>query len=562
MARAVVPATLAPDRGRFQQVRKRAGLLPRLAGGFWCALVLWLLVSNVVLPSYGFSRYETWAAALLGVLVLGMTLFFAWLLDRFDQWVRVRWVQGFGSVLGWGAVFAVLARLADAVRLPPDWDAAAVFYSAYGLADQGVPEAVDRAYFQVNPNNLLLMLLLSRYLGAAEALGSPDLRQSTAYLGAALLFAGMVLTYTATWLLGGRRAARLTLVPSVFLIVLSPWLTVFYSDVAALPFTILVFCLLLGAARCRLPARLLLWAAAGAVSAVGYGIKPTALIVLVAASVVILFSVRRAAWRRDLALALLSATTAAAAFAGVHAGIGAWVRSSGVPAEGVSADEYALPVTHFLKVGVQQYPGPHGNYYGAYNEEDRSTTLAVAEPQERFDAALQVYLDRVGERGPAGYAGFLNAKLRWMTGDGSFFAWGEGRMTADSFIADDPLSRSIQDFFGPERPGFELLLNLWQGTWFLLLVLCGAGLFLRGPPFDSRAVATARVALLGLFVFLLLSEGRARFLYLYVPFFIVLGSLSLQRLAAAGGCPRSRRLSWPRHRRDTPPPSSTAEVVE
>ncbi len=562
MARAVVPVALPPAPGRFQRGRERAGLLPRFAGRFWCALVLWLLVSNLVIPSYGFSRYETWAAALLGVLVLGMTLFLPWLLERIDRWIRARWIRGLGSVLGWGSVFAVLARLADAVRLPPDWDAAAVFYSAYGLADQGVPEAADRAYFQINPNNLLLMLLLSRYLGAAEALGSPDLRQSAAYLGAALLFCGMLLTYTSAWLLSGRRTARLTLVPSGSLIVLSPWLTVFYSDVAALPFTISVFCLLLAAGRCRLPARLLLWAAAGAVAAVGYGIKPTALIVLVAASLVILFSVRRASWWRDLAVALLSVTAAAAVFAGAHAGIGAWVRSSGVPAEGVPADEYALPATHFLKVGAKQYPGPYGDYYGAYNEEDRSTTLAVADPQERFDAALQAYLDRVGERGPGGYVEFLNAKLRWMTGDGSFFAWGEGRMTADNFIADDPLSRGIQDFFGPGRPGFGLLLNLWQGTWFLLLALCGAGLFLRGPPFDSPAVATARIALLGLFVFLLFSEGRARFLYLYVPFFIVLGSLSLQRLAAAASRPRDWGLSGLKRRPDSAPPPSPAEVVE
>ncbi|MBF4995154.1 hypothetical protein ITX31_13675 [Arthrobacter gandavensis] len=563
MARAVVPGSQAAVRGRFNKACGRAGLLPRSAGLFWCALVLWLLVSNLAVPSYGFSRYEAWAAALLGVLVLGVMLLVPWLLELIDRRVRFRWIRALGSLLGWAVVFTVLARLADAVRLPPDWDAAAVYYSAYGLADQGVPEAADRAYFQVNPNNVLLMLLLSRFLGAADALGSQDLRQSTAYLSAALLFCGMLLTWAAAWLLGGRRAARLTLVPSAALIVLSPWLPVFYSDIAALPLTILVFCLLLAAGRCRLPARLLLWAAAGTVSAVGYGIKPTALIVLVAASLVVLLSVRRASWRRDLAVAVLSVTAAACAFAGAYAGIGAWVRSSGVPAEGVSANEYALPATHFLKVGVQQYPGPHGDYYGAYNEEDRSTTLAVADPQARFDAAWQAYLDRVAERGPAGYPEFLNAKLRWMTGDGSFFAWGEGRMTASEFIADDQLSRSIQDFFGPGRPGFGLLLNFWQGTWFLLLALCGAGVLLRGPPLDSRAVATARVALLGLFVFLMFSEGRARFLYLYVPFFIVLGSLSLQRLSAAlPGLARDGRRFKRKPRRNPAPPPSTAEVVE
>lgn len=541
----------------------RAGTLPRTAGLLWCVLVLWLLLSNLIVPSYGITRYETWAAVLAGTVVLALTLAVPRLLNLLDRLLTRRWMRVLASVLGWAAVFAVLARLADAVRLPPDWDAAAVYYSAYGLADQGVPEAADRAYFQINPNNLLLMLLLSKYLGFAEALGSEDLRQSVAYLNAGLLFAGMLLTYAAAALLGGRQAARFTLVPSIILIVLSPWLTVFYSDTAALPFTILIFCLLVLSAGRRLPAGLLLWAAAGAAAAVGYGIKPTVLIVLAAAFLVVLLSVRRAAWRRDLPAAVLSMAVAAGAFAGTNAAAGAWSRSSGVPADGVSPAQQALPFTHFLKVGAQQYPGPNGDYYGSYNEEDRTETLQITDPGERLAAGADAYRERITAMGPWGYAAFLNAKLRWITGDGSFFSWGEGRMTAGDFIADDPLSRSIQEFFGPGRPGFGVLMSLWQGTWFLLLALCGAGLFLWGPPLDSREVATARIALLGLFVFLLLSEGRARFLYLYLPFFIVLGSLSLQKLAAAARRARRRPpLSGRNHRRDTPPPPSPAEVVE
>lgn len=568
MAHAVLPRHgqgTGPDGGTFGRAGPgaAAGLVPRAAGALWCALVLWLLVSNLFAPSYGVFRYETWPAVLAGAAVLALSLAVPWLLNLLDKLLRLGWLRALASLLGWGIVFAVLARLADAVRLPPDWDAAAVYHSAYGLAEQDVPEVTDRTYFQINPNNLLLMLVLSRYLQAADSLGSQDLRQSTAYLNAAQLFAGMVLTYIAARLLGGRRAGRLTLVPSLALILLSPWLPVFYSDTAALPFTISIFCLLLVADRCRLPVRLLLWAAAGALSAVGYGIKPTVLIVLVAASLTALLSLRRKTWRRDLAAGLLSVAAAGAAFAGTHAATDAWGRASGVLAEGVPVNQYSLPVTHFLKVGVQQYPGPHGDYYGAYNEDDRSSTLAVADPQERFDTALQTWMDRVAARGPAGYAGFLNAKLRWITGDGSFFSWGEGRMGAEDFIADDPLSRTVQDFYGPGRPGFPLLQNVWQGSWFLVLALCGAALFLRGPPLNSLGAVTARIALLGLFVFLMFSEGRARFLYLYLPFFIVLAGLSLQRLAPAGRrIPGRWSASGKARRRDAPPPPTPAEVVE
>lgn len=561
MAHALLSRGAQGNHGGTGTEEAAAGLLPRVAGSVWCALALWLLVSNLFVPSYGFSRYETWAALLAGAAVLALMLGIPWLLDLLDRLLRFRWIQVMGSVLGWAAVFAVLMRFADAVRLPPDWDAAVVFFSARGLALEGGPEAVDGNYFQANPNNTLLMLLLSRYLVVADGLGAQDLRQSVAYLGAALLFCGVLLTYAAAALLGGRRAARMTLVPSIILIVLSPWLPVFYSDTAALPFTISIFCLLVVAGRCRLPGRLLLWAAAGALSAVGYGVKPTVLIVLVAAALVTLLSPRRRSWGKDLLTSVLSVAVAAGCFAGTSAVLGAWTGS--LLGKDSADKELAMPFTHFLKVGAQQYPGRHGDYYGAYNEQDRIGTQQIADPQERFDAGVEAYRERVAAMGPWGYAGFLNAKLRWMTGDGSFFSWGEGRMTADDFIADDPLSRTVQDFYGPGRPGFGVLLNVWQGTWFLVLALCGAGLFLRGPPLNSRGAVTARIALLGLFVFLALSEGRARFLYLYVPFFIVLGSLSMQRLAAGAWGPADRRrLSRQQRARDTPPPPSPDEVVE
>ena len=521
----IVSRTPASTRNERDPVS--AGTLPRVAGYLWCGVVLWLLASNLVVPSYGATRYETRTAVPAAAGILVLTIAVPWLLAGLDRLLRVRWLRLAGSLAGWAAVFCALARLADAVRLPPDWDAYPVFASAEALAD-GRPADANHPYFQVNSNNVLLTLLLSRYLAAAADLGAVDLRQSAAYLNAAVLFTGMLLTYAAAALIAGRRAARLTLVPALALVVLSPWLPVFYSDTAGLVFPVLILCLLLLAGKAGPWVRLALWAVAGAVSAVGYGIKPTVLAVLASALLVALASCSRKYWKRQLLGIVLCAAVAAAAFAGTRTAVGSWEDSSGIygPA-GTSAEP--LPPTHFLKVGAQQSPGPYGNYYGAFNQADLSDTLRAKAGAERFASGLEAYRDRVSAMGAGGYLAFLSAKLRWITGDGSFFTWGEGGMTADNFIADDPLSRSVQDLYGPGRQGFDFLRSVWQGSWFLVLALCGAGAFLRSPPLASRGAATARIALAGLFVFLMFSEGRARFLYLYVPFFLVLASLSLLR---------------------------------
>ena len=82
--------------------------------------------------------------------------------------------------------------------------------------------------------------------------------------------------------------------------------------------------------------------------------------------------------------------------------------------------------------------------------------------------------------------------------------------------------------FGNNRPGFAGLLSLWQGGWFVLLALAAVPLVLRTPRLMRPEVSAIRIALLGLLLFLMLSEGRARFLYLYMPYFILLASLSFQ----------------------------------
>ena len=96
---------------------RKAGLLPRIAGLAWCAVILWLLCSNLVLPSFGFSRYETWAAVLCGAAVLGLTVAFPWLLARIDSVLSdQRWLRVLLSVLGWSVLFACQIRAADAIR--------------------------------------------------------------------------------------------------------------------------------------------------------------------------------------------------------------------------------------------------------------------------------------------------------------------------------------------------------------------------------------------------------------------------------------------------------------
>ncbi|OAE02329.1 hypothetical protein [Arthrobacter sp. OY3WO11] len=501
--------------------------LPTLAGLLLCALVLGALLINLVQPHYGVSRYNTGWTLAAAVAVLALMIGLYWLLlkaapmaARHRKWMFVPWI-----VL-WSLLFTVQMRVAYAVRLPADWDAYAIYGTASSLA-LGATESVGD-YFQINPNNLLLTLLVAAYYELVLSLGFSDLPMASAFLNALVLFAGTVLTYCAARMLGGRKIAAFTLLPASIFLVVSPWAGVLYSDTVGVLFTASILCLLLAARRSPKNAvRIPLWIATGAVAAVGYGIKPTVLICLIAAGITAICLLPR---RRNPAVLVVALIVVGGSFAlSNHLITKAQQRSSAVNFD-FETNPNGMNPGHFLKVGSRSTEGPHGPFYGAYNEEDYASTVAIVGEEEKLRAGLNEYTERVSEMGPLGYLSFLTHKLAWVTGDGSFFSWGEGRMNGDTFLSQDPKDRAIQDLFGNTRPHFQWLLSIWQGTWFVVLALVAVPLALRVPRLLRPEVTAMRIALLGLILFLLFFEARARFLYLYAPYFIVLASLSMQSI--------------------------------
>ena len=526
---------------------EKTSALPTVAGLIFCAVALWCLLGNLLDPHYGISRYSTaWALAAGAVVLAAMTVLYLTRRKAEQFLLRHRLAAGMASAALWVFLFAAQIRLAYALRLPADWDAHAVYHSAAGLA-LGTQQSIDTHYFSLNPNNILLTLLLAAYFSFVTSLGVTDLEMAAALLNGIVLFSGIALTYAAGRMLGGRIVASFTLLPSAIFVLLSPWLGVFYSDTVGLVFPVLILCLLLAAKRStRLSVRVPLWALSGAVAAVGYGVKPTVLICLVAAAVTTLCSPALRGRRRGAGVLVLGAAVIAGSFFAGHRLITAFEQQSTAIGFDVETNPAAMPPTHFLKVGAQQAPGPYGPYYGCYNEADYLSTVQVADPEEKFQQGLDAYAERVSAMGPAGYAFFLHDKLLWITGDGSFFTWGEGKLTGDNFVSTSAQNLFIQDIFGNTRVGFPWLLSLWQGTWFVLLGLIAVPLVLRTPRLMRPEVSALRIALLGLLIFLLLSEGRARFLYLYAPYFILLASLSFQglmeRLLPGPGLARDRRI--------------------
>lgn len=523
--------------------RQRGQEVPLVAVSLlFCVLVLWGLASNLLDPAYGVSRYAyvpvvagvVAGAVLLPAIFAAMSSAAEFLIPRKALRICVLTAVFVGF-------FAVQVRIGYAVRIPPGWDAQGVLDMARGLATGSV-ENLDTPYFRGFPNNITLTLILARYFDVVLLLGGTDLILAAVVLNCLVLTLGAVLTYLAARRIGNQAVALFTLLPSFVFLGLSPWIMVAYSDTLGLFFPILLFYLHLLQTHLSVPRRIPLWILMGVTAVVGYNIKPTTVFVLLAVAAVWVLAV---ATRRPTSQMLLVSVAGAVVVAGSYAGASYALTSVKNADDAVTFDlrtnDQAFPLTHYLKMGAQVKDGTYNPWWGSYNDPDVRETWSIP-PEERFDRNLDAYRDRVAEMGTSGYVSFLSGKLVWILGDGSFFLWGEGTAAGEPFMAEDPLSRGIQSYYGFGATNYETLIGVWQAAWFVLLGLVALPLALRAPSLFTRPATILRVALLGLLMFLLLFEARSRYLYLYLPFFILLASLSASALFTVR---RPGRLSAP-----------------
>lgn len=510
----------------FRREQPQPWLL-RTAQLVFCGLVAWFLLGSMISPIillWGFPLGPVALASLVIVFVLPSlyrrcTEAGSW----FDR--RNRWYQAVGVLLAMGCFFIVEVVVGYAVRVIPDWDAGTIFSNAAGLATGSI-QTIDADYYSMYPNNIMLTLVLGGYLSALDQLGAADLYLGGIVLNAFAMTSAVLLVVVVARRIAGTGTAIFCLLPCAVYIALSPWIAVPYSDTLGMVFPLLLLQLFLLSQETKTPVLAFgFWFGMGLVAAIGFYIKPTIVFVLIAASIVMIFTRRthRREWRR-MAVVAGCLLLAVGTFAVGTTAIKASVAASGTLSFDLNNNDKEFPVTHFLKMGSAGL--------GGFNGPDVVETRSIQSVQGRFQNGIDVYVERVSEMGFWGYLDFLNVKGKAILGDGTFFNWGEGMARQPvELLAHDPISRAIQGYFYYEGPHFAFLRAFWQSFWFPTLLLVAAPVVLRDRSLIQSAAVVMRLTLFALLLFLLFFEGRSRYLYMYLPFFILLAALTVRTLA-------------------------------
>ncbi|MCF6378549.1 glycosyltransferase family 39 protein [Nocardioides KLBMP 9356] len=514
--------------------RPAEGLVVRTGSLVVAAGFLWVTLNVLVAPKYGVVRWPrvgvpVAAAVVLVVLVLAVVASRG-LVRRLEERPWLRRVLLLVALL---AMFAVQVRLGYSIRFNPGWDAGFLETQTRGIVDGTIPVESVAATLAAYPNNLFLASLMTRFWEQWLGAGHTDGDLGLVLVNAAVLCASVVFVYLAARRLGGPATAYVASLFCVVFVGVSPWIGVVYSDtVGMLPIAVLAYLAVL-LRDVTGWARPLLWLAVGVVGALGYAIKPTVVFAVLALVAVTVLTTAWRTWSSRDALLRVGAVLGL----GVGAVIGLQATTLTIDAAELSPPPgqtgAAFPVSHFLMMGAAEKPGPYNPYYGAYRDEDALATLAVPIGEERERHGFEEYKARVSAMGPVGYARFLNDKATWTMGDGTFFMYGEGSMAAvpTPFAHGSATDRQVQSFLGLHGDRFWMVADTWQAFWLVVLLLMAAPLVLRDRDLDSLPAAAMRAGLLGLVLFVLFFEGRSRYLYLYLPFFLLLASTAVVAIA-------------------------------
>lgn len=180
-----------------------------------------------------------------------------------------------------------------------------------------------------------------------------------------------------------------------------------------------------------------------------------------------------------------------------------------------SSQEFSF--THMIMMGLNSETD------GAFFNEDVNYSASFEDTSERIIGQIQVINERLKNYGFLGMLNHLWKKILLVFNDGSF-AWGVEGGFFDVIYPDknelaSPIIKNIYYINGKYN---NILLNVEHVFWLTTLILSGLVIFAK----KTKFIAVLALSLTGIVLFNLIFEARARYLYLYCPFFIMAAIIS------------------------------------
>ena len=406
--------------------------------------------------------------------------------------------------------FIVQLAMAAAMRYTPITDTEQCFTAAQLLVDTGTYGNVHRywEYFTRCSHNLGLVYLLAGTFKFFGMLGWADRYMQAVLVNTLLFVPGLLAAARVCRRIGGVKAQMRMLALFATCLPLLYATTELYTDAFAISFPAIIIFLAMRVREADSRGRCALRAALFAlVSAIGFWIRLTSVIAVIACAIWLLLSVSPKRFVATLALMLCSFAVISGAVESENA--------RHLTKEAI--ENRSLPILHYIAMGL---PVQVDEGYGQYGDGGWLLfTMSFEDPQERNAALLCEVIDRVY------YLRYPNRLLHMMSrknlstfGDGTF-----GLATlieADEKEPDNPIKQVVFTGGALHRGYYHLCTGLFIAQMILAIAAC-----VQAVRRENAAGAPLFIALLGIFLFLCMWETQPRYFFQYQPLLLCAAAL-------------------------------------
>lgn len=409
-----------------------------------------------------------------------------------------------------------------------DWDVKKMFDLSSAIAHhESITTFND--YFSRYPNNLILSSIFSCIISMMHKLGL----HSYEYFALICLqcfintTAGLLIVTTLKQLFHNDCLCLIGYLFYLCLVAISPWVTVPYSDSVGLFFPILIFSIYVyNPKKCNYATSFIKWCSIALLSYIGYKIKPQIIILFLGIIITELYihiiHINEIKGHLKQTMKGFRSFCIAAVLGFVMAALLAnpMIKSTHITLN----PEQAFGPTHFLMMGINP------ETIGIYNRADVDFSGSFSTKAERNAANLQVTKERIQAMGPSNIIRHMTKKVLLNYNDGTFFWGGEGTFYKKVLPEKNHYISSFfrNLYYNRDYKGkyYSIWANFAQMIWLTILFFA----MLSGFFCKEKKITVVMISIIGLTLFELIFEARARYLFAYVPLYIILAVCGIKFL--------------------------------
>lgn len=430
-------------------------------------------------------------------------------------------------------IFILQIVIANLVYAHCGWDCGGVIDNAFSLYKG---EGINTLYFAKYPNNISILILF-KYIyvivGKFQNINTQNMYWITVIFNIIMLDIAAIFTILTAKKILGNRTTYLVFLFMLPLIIFTPQMIVPYTDTITLfiPIAIYYFYLMI---KSKTKNRYLYIFIEGLLLMGGYLIKPTCIIVGIA---ILLAEILYTNIKKEnifnifkelcitIVILLLGVLTVVTIY--TH------LKEKNI-SKYISKEEFeskSMPATHFLMMGMQERKelnarGKNDTLYGAYSSEDCKSTLELVGKNEKIKYNIKIIRERLKKFGILGYLKFIYNKLTWTVSDGTFYYGAEGTFFITEPYNQSKVAKILNGFIDINSNKYQYITaNIMQIVWIILIIGITMTYKNRG-----KDINILKFSIIGIILFIILFEGRSRYLYNHIPMFIIIGTLGVKNI--------------------------------